>query len=64
VHAAQCPAPIPQARVDKNLAPAPHFVEAAYVEAALLISSRQDHLMDLMGPTRPNVSWQAHVEGA
>jgi transposase len=64
VHEAQCTAPMQQALVDKELAPATHFVDAAYVDAALLISSRQEHTIDLMGPTRPNVSWQAHVEGA
>jgi len=64
VHEAQCTAPSQQALVDKDLAPATHFVDAAYVDAALLISSRQEHTIDLMDPTRPNVSWQAHVEGA
>ena len=64
VHEAQCTAPIQQALVDKDMAPTMHLVDAAYVDAALLVSSRQDHAIDLMGPTRPNVSWQAHVEGA
>jgi Transposase DDE domain len=64
VYEAQCSAPRQQALVDKDLAPATHFVDAASVDAALLISSRQDHMIDVMGPTRPNVSWQAPVEGA
>ena len=50
--------------MDKDLAPATHVVEAASVAAALLISSRQEHTIDVMGPTRPHVSWQAHGEGA
>ena len=34
------------------------------MDAALLVSSRQDHGIDVIGPTRPNVSWQTQVEGA
>ena len=64
VHEAQCTEPIQQALVDKGLAPTEHFVDAAYVDAALLVSSHQDHGIDVMGPTRPNVSWQMQVEGA
>jgi transposase len=64
VHEAQCTEPIQQALVDKDLAPKEHFVDAAYVDAALLVSSRQDHGIDVIGPTRPNVSWQTQVEGA
>jgi transposase len=64
VHEAQCTEPIQQALVDKDLAPKEHLVDAAYVDAALLVSSRQDHGIDVIGPTRPNVSWQTQVEGA
>jgi len=52
------------ALVDKELAPATPFVDAASVEAAWLIRRRQEHRIDVMGLPRPNVSWQAHVEGA
>ena len=64
VHEAQCTEPIQQALVDKDLAPKEHLVDAAYVGAAWLVSSRQDHGIDVIGPTRPNVSWQTQVEGA
>jgi len=64
VHEAQCTEPIQQALVDKALAPQEHFVDAAYVDAALLVSSRQDHGIDVIGPTRPHVSWQTQGEGA
>jgi transposase len=64
VHEAQCTEPIQQALVDKDLAPQEHLVDAAYVDAAILVSSRQDHGIDVIGPTRPNVSWQTQVEGA
>jgi transposase len=64
VHEAQCTEPIQQALVDKDLTPKEHLVDAAYVDAALLVSSRQEHGIDVIGPTRPNVSWQTQVEGA
>src|SRR5215471_13783565 len=64
VHEAQCTEPNQQALVDKALAPKEHVVDAASVEAALLVSSHQDHGIDVIGPTRPNVSWQTQVEGA
>jgi transposase len=49
---------------DKALAPATHLVDADSGEAVGLLSSRQEHTIDVMGPTRPHVSGQAHVEGA
>jgi len=64
VHEAQCTEPIQQALVDKDLTPKEHLVDAAYVDAALLVSSRQDHGIDVIGPTRPNVSWQTQVGGS
>ena len=64
VHEAQCTEPLQQARVDKALAPKEHFVDAASVDAAVLVSSRHDHGMDVIGPPRPHVSWQTQVEGA
>src|SRR5690349_18409290 len=64
VHEAQGTAPIQPALVDKALAPKEPFVDAAYVEAAWLVSSRQDHGIDVIGPTRPHVSGQTQGEGA
>src|SRR5499426_4072707 len=64
VHEAMCTDDIHQALTEKDLAPQEHLVDAAYVDAALLVSSRQDHGIDVIGPTRPNVSWQTQVEGA
>jgi transposase len=62
VHEAQCTASIQQALVDKDLPPSEHLVDAAYIDAALLVTSREAHGIVLRGPTRPNVSWQSHVE--
>jgi transposase len=64
VHEAQCTAPIHQGLAAKGLLPAEHFVDAAYIDAELLVRSRQDYAIDLIGPTRPNVSWQTTVDGA
>src|SRR5829696_4896480 len=36
----------------KGLLPAEHFVDAAYVDAALLVGSRRDHGVSLEGPVR------------
>ena len=39
------------------------MVDAAYIDAVLLVTSHEEHGIVLRGPTRPNVSWQSHVEG-
>jgi transposase len=52
-------APIHQALADKGLLPAAHLADAGYVDADLLISSHRDHEIDLVGPVRPDTSWQA-----
>src|SRR5262249_54087820 len=64
VHEAQCTAPIHAALDEKALAPREHFVDAAYMSAALLVASRKDHDITLRGPTRPSQGWQAHTVGA
>ncbi len=64
VHEAMCTADIHQALVDKDVAPGEHWVDAAYIDAALLVQSQEDHGITLRGPARPNPTWQAHVAGA
>jgi transposase len=64
VHEVRCTAPIQQALAEKDLSPSEHLVDAAYIEADLLVSSREDHGIQLVGPPRPDVSWQAKAEGA
>jgi len=63
VHEAQCTTPIHEALVHKDLPPREHLVDAAYIAAELLVSSQEDQGILLRGPTRPNQSWQAQVEG-
>ena len=63
VHEARCTAAIHAALAGKGLVPAEHLADAAYVDAELLVRSREDHGIDLVGPPRGNPSWQAKVEG-
>ena len=64
VHEAQCTEPIQQALVAKRLPPSEHLVDAAYIDAELLVNSRDAYGITLRGPARPNPNWQARVEGA
>ena len=60
-HAMTCPAMQPdmastaaihERLAAKDLLPAEHFVDSAYVDAALLVGSRRDHGISLEGPVR------------
>jgi hypothetical protein len=64
VHEARCTTPIHRALVDQGLPPDEHLVDAAYVDAELLVSSQHEHGIDLVGPPRSDSSWQTKVEGA
>ena len=52
-------APIQQALVDKGLAPATHLADAGYVNADLRVTSQTQQGIELLGPVRSDVSWQA-----
>jgi len=58
-----CTAPIQTALIEKDLIPAEHLVDSGYVSAANLADSRRRGI-ELIGPPRPNTSWQARTEGA
>ena len=64
VHDALRTVPIHAFLAAKGLAPSEHLVDSAYVSADHLISAREKHGIDLVGPSRPNLSWQSHAEGA
>jgi transposase len=64
VHEARCTATIHRALAAEGLPPGEHLVDAAYVDAELLVHSRADHGIALVGPTPRNVSWQTAVDGA
>ena len=44
--------------------PSEHLVDSAYIDAELLVNSREQHDIDLIGPARSNNSWQSKVDGA
>jgi len=64
VHDALRTAPIHAALAGKGMAPSEHLVDSAYVSADHLITAREQHSINLVGPTRQNLSWQSHTEGA
>lgn len=43
----------------RQLLPQEHLADTAYVSAGLLVSSRQDYAVELIGPVLPDTSWQA-----
>jgi transposase len=64
VHESQKTESIHQALVEKGLPPGEHLVDSAYIDAELLVNSREQHQIDLIGPARSNNSWQTKIEGA
>jgi transposase len=51
-------APIHEALAARGLAPTSHFLDAGYVDAPLLLSSQSEHGIEMVGPVRPDASWQ------
>ena len=47
----------------RGLLPAQHLADAGFVDADLLVRSKLEHGVELIGPVRPNVGWQARTEG-
>jgi transposase len=43
----------------RALLPNEHLVDLGYVDADLLVASRRDYGVDLVGPVRPDAKWQA-----
>lgn len=48
----------------KSLLPKDHFVDAGYVDADLLVTSQTTYGISLIGPVRPDSSWQAQQPDA
>jgi len=63
VHEVNCTVAIQQALSHKNLPPQEHFVDSAYIDAPLLVEAQAQGIM-MVGPTRPNVTWQTRTEAA
>lgn len=53
--------PIHEALNSKALLPKEHVVDAGYVDGSLLVDSLQEFGIELIGPVRPDVSWQAQA---
>jgi transposase len=64
VHEARRIGAIHDALAAKGLSPSTHLVDAGYVSAEQLVRARDRHEIDLVGPTRKNVSWQHRSEEA
>lgn len=52
-------APIHQALAEKNLLPNTHLADAGYVDAEQIVDSQTEYDLHLLGPVRPDTSWQA-----
>jgi hypothetical protein len=63
VHEVNCTAAVQRALVERGLPPEQHLVDAGYVSAVLLVGSREDHGIQLVGPPRGDASWQNRTEG-
>jgi transposase len=77
-HVATTPAPVSDLEMTgpiqdhlaaKDLLPEVHIVDGGYIDAATLVASQTEHHLQLLGPVRPDSSWQAkagkgfHAEG-
>jgi transposase len=49
---------------NKEVLPNLYIVDTGYLDAALLVDSRREYAVELLGPTRPNPHWQARVDEA
>lgn len=58
-HDGQALAPIQRQLAHKGLLPREQLVDAAYVDATALVTSQQDHHLELIGPAPKDNSWQA-----
>lgn len=45
----------------RELLPREHLVDTGYVDAKLRVSSQRDYQVELIGPARPDVKWQARA---
>jgi transposase len=54
-------APIHAALATQGLLPGDHLLDAGFVDVELLVGSPLEHDVRLVGPVRPDVSWQAQA---
>ena len=53
---------IHQALAEKGLLPGEHFVDTGYIDTEHLVTSRENHALDLVGPAPLDSTWQAKNE--
>lgn len=54
-----CQQDIHHSLAEKELLPKQHVVDTAYVSGPQLVTSEEKHGIELLGPVRPDTSWQA-----
>jgi transposase len=54
-------APIQEALAQRMLLPGEHFLDSGYVDADLLVQSQNEWGIEVIGPVRPDSSWQAQA---
>lgn len=54
-------APIQADLAARDLLPNHHLLDSGYVDAQLLVTSQVEHGVEIIGPVRPDVSWQAQT---
>jgi transposase len=54
-------APIHEALAQRTLLPGEHFLDSGYVDANLLVTSQRGLGIEVVGPVRPDSSWQAQA---
>ena len=64
VHEAMRTEAIHDALAAKGLTPSEHLVDAGYVSGHHIVAAREHHGIELVGPPRPDLSWQAQEEDA
>jgi transposase len=52
-------APIHASLAARDLLPGNHLIDAGYVDVELMVGSQFEHGVRIVGPVRPDVSWQA-----
>jgi transposase len=63
-HEVNCTESVQEALAGLGLSPGEHLVDAGFVTAELLVSSRDERDIRLIGPPRKDASWQNRTEGA
>jgi transposase len=57
-------APIQQALADRGLLPQEHLLDTGYIDADFVLESHATHQVEVVGPVRPDSSWQAQTPGS